>query len=106
MLLGGEEEIKIEVGPEPEEAEAKIGEEEGIKVRLKVKLGPKGVKDTPPCHQKAAVNAITFTGTRPGTAWPPSRAHGSRSAFSVHETQASLTKRNFNMTHYFQALVR
>ena len=90
MLLEGEEEIKIEVGPEPEEAEAKIGEEEGIKVRLKVKLGPKGVKDTPPCHQKAAVNAIMFMGTRLGTAWPPSPAPGSIRS-SPSEVPTSLT---------------
>ena len=52
----------------------------------------KGVPDTRPHLQKPVATGITFTGTRRGTAWPPTPAPGWTNASKGHEGPASLTE--------------
>ena len=59
----------------PDEAAIGVAETEVVVKMVEVEDRP-GVPDTPPHRQKPVVTDITSMGTRLGTVWLPSRAHG------------------------------
>ena len=81
--------IVVVVDADPPEAADRTGE---ARTRVKARGGPREGQDTHLTHQRPAVNAITFTETRHGTAWLHSPVHGCPSAFQDHEDQTSLTR--------------
>ena len=89
-----------------QEGEARIKEikEEGEETRARVV--PREGQDTPLTPPNPVVNAITFMGTRLGTAWPHSPVHGCPSVQPDPEGQTSLTRRisiqNYNTTSCFR----
>ena len=96
-----------------QEGEARIKEikEEGEETRARVV--PREGQDTPLTPPNPVVNAITFMGTRLGTAWLPTPARGRTDAPRGHEVPASLREeerkkiiRNSNTTSCFQALIQ
>ena len=108
---GEAEEVPQEAVPHVAAAEdEEIGEE--VKEEVAQML-PDGAHAIHPHHQSPAVNAITFMGTRLGTAWLPTPARGRTDAPRGHEVPASLRKekrkkiiRNSNTTSCFQALIQ